>query len=129
MLGLKPRLGNSRNSPSNHWNVTMLGRLFLSLGFLVSQFTIAEASGICSAPRAPYFYQTKPLKPAKPFCIDEILKKHTCDNYTIDQYNSEVESYNSQLLAYKSASELFVMELNDYLKKAKEYAQCEVDAL
>ena len=87
-------------------------------------------SGIyCSEPSAPSFYDRKPTKPSVPFCVNEFMKTHTCDDFTISQYNSEVETYNSRLRSYNSSVEIYIAELNRYVQKARDYAQCEVDNL
>ncbi|MGJ0391903.1 MAG: hypothetical protein ACR650_03970 [Methylocystis sp.] len=110
------------------WNMA-LRKAMLTVVCLIAFPNDSDAYGLCDAPRTPSFYETKPIKPFKPSCINEFSGGHTCDSATVDRYNSEVEIYNSQLRAYKSSAELYVMELNTYLKKAKEYAQCEADNL
>ena len=83
----------------------------------------------CSKPSVPSFYDQKPIKPSVPFCVNDFMKTHTCDDFTISQYNSEVETYNSRLRSYNSSVEIYIAELNRYVRKARDYAQCEVDNL
>ena len=70
----------------------------------------------CSAPSAPYF---KPNKPSVPFCVNEYAGTHTCDDYTISSYISDIDSYNYDVQRY-------VQELQNYVNDAQSYANCEI---
>jgi|GEM_PF-846657 hypothetical protein len=83
----------------------------------------------CTAPVAPSFFDTKPTKPIKPFCLNEISNTHTCDEMTVSQYNLDIDTYNSRLSVYQDAARIYIYELNEYIKKAKEFARCEADSL
>ena len=96
---------------------------------IVATTSSAWCGMYCSEPRAPSFYESKPTKPDVPYCINEYSRTNSCDQFTIDNYNSEVETYNSALRSYRSSVELYVSELNSYLRKAKVYADCEVSNL
>lgn len=102
--------------------------IFASSLFIANAHLVA-AGMYCTAPVAPSFFDTKPTKPIKPFCLNEITNTHSCDEMTVSQYNIEVDIYNSRLRAYQDAARSYVDELSYYLKKAKEFARCEVDNL
>ena len=73
----------------------------------------------CSQPSAPYF---KPSKPTVPFCVNEWSNTHTCDDFTIQNYNNNLESYRYEVQNY-------VIELQRYVDNAVAYANCEIDNL
>jgi len=93
---------------------------------LVGIVATSHAYAYCSAPRTPSFYGSKPHKPTKPFCINEFSNTHTCSDWEIRNYNSEVELYNSQIRSYQSSVNSYISDLNTYLRKAKEFAECEI---
>ncbi|HIC40882.1 MAG TPA: hypothetical protein EYO74_05710 [Piscirickettsiaceae bacterium] len=57
----------------------------------------------------------KPIKPYKPISFD--------DQWSVDQYNMEVENYNSQLQIYISCIEDFVDNANNDIKRIREKAE------
>lgn len=99
---------------------------FISLGIL---FHPAAALAYCSAPSAPNFYDSKPTPPSVPYCVNEFSNTHTCDDYTIDRYNNDVERYNSELQSYQYNASRYIDELNRYVSDAQSYAECEADDL
>lgn len=103
--------------------------LIITASYLLLSSSSSFATGLCSAPDAPVFYGSKPNKPYVPLCINEISKTHTCDEVTVERYNSDVELYNSQLRAYISSAKEHAMKLNQYLLDAKEFATCEMTEL
>tara|TARA_B100000900_G_scaffold77614_1_gene62121 strand:+ start:156 stop:455 length:300 start_codon:yes stop_codon:yes gene_type:complete len=72
----------------------------------------------CSEPSAPSSF-SKPTKPSVPYCVNEYSRTHTCDDWTINQYNSDIEQYNYDVQRYAS-------DLRDYVNDAQEYANCEI---
>lgn len=103
---------------------------YIIAGFLFSVNAGPVSAGIyCTPPVAPSFFETKPTKPIKPFCLNEITNTHTCDEWIVSKYNIEVDTYNGRLREYQDAARIYIDELNSYLKKAREYAQCEVENL
>ena len=73
--------------------------IFLTISFFWGNYVY----GFCYAPTAPSNWDrpTKPTKPMVPFCVNEWNNTHTCDDWTINSYNNDVEYYNSQLLILK----------------------------
>ena len=57
-----------------------------------------------------------------PYCVNEYTHTHTCSDWEIDNYYSELESYNYDVQSY-------IQQLNEYIDEAVEYAQCEVNSL
>ena len=96
---------------------------------IISNADFALAGIYCIAPTAPSFYETKPSKPDVPFCVNEFSGTHSCDDITIQNYNSEVESYNSRLRSYQSNVDNYIAELNQYVRDAQTYAHCEASFL
>ena len=75
--------------------------IILILTLLTPNYVLAW----CSEPMAPtapstWNKPTKPTKPMVPFCVNEYSNTHTCDDWTINSYNSDVSSFNSQLQSY-----------------------------
>lgn len=87
------------------------------------------AVAYCSEPRAPANYLSKPTKPTAPFCVNEFLRTHTCDDWQIDRYNSEVREYNDTLRRFNLDLQIYANELESYVREARDYAQCELDRL
>lgn len=88
------------------------------------------SSGLyCSSPDAPDMHQTKPVEPIAPYCVNEIMGTHTCSEWEIESYNSEIARYNDELVYYRSAAQLYASELQDYVEDAVEYAECELGHL
>ena len=78
-----------------------------------------DSYAYCSQPSAPY---SKPSKPTVPFCVNEWSNTHTCDDFTIQNYNNNLESYRYEVQNY-------VRELQRYVDNAVAYANCEIDNL
>lgn len=94
---------------------------------LLSTLLPAQAFALCSEPSPPRFYASKPNKPSTPFCVNEFSRTHTCSDWEISRYNSDVESYNRELDRYRSAVSNYRYELDSYVRSARDYAQCESD--
>ena len=77
------------------------------------------AMAYCYEPSAPY---SKPYKPSVPYCVNEWAGTHTCDEWEINNYYSQLESYRSDV-------EYYIRQLNNYIDEAVEYAECEVSNL
>jgi hypothetical protein len=74
-------------------------------------------------------YEQKPNPPREPFCVNKLMNTHTCSDWEISSYNSDVERYNRDLASYEHAVDSYVRELNAYLDAARSYAECEVSNL
>tara|TARA_B110000503_G_scaffold40753_1_gene66963 strand:- start:597 stop:920 length:324 start_codon:yes stop_codon:yes gene_type:complete len=95
--------------------------------FLYLLFSSAAYS-YCSAPSAPstIFSPTKPTKPSVPYCANEYARTHTCDEWTISNYNNEIQSYNSAIQSYKYEVDSYIRSLQVYVDEARQYAECEI---
>ena len=105
--------------------------IYLILTFLFLQINFSYAF-YCVQPQSPNLYMNQPIKPQKPFvpyCINEMMGTHTCDEWTISNYNSEVESYNYDLQNFYTDADNYVRELQNYLLTAQAYVECEIDIL
>ena len=90
-----------------------------ALLLLMSLAFATNAVAFCSEPSAPW---GKPSKPMVPYCVNEYTNTHTCSDWEIDNYYSDLESYNDEVQSY-------IRQLNDYIDEAVEYAKCEVKSL
>ncbi len=99
--------------------------------FVIYSFSLTFANSFCYAPSAPSTWSkpTKPTKPFVPFCVNEFSNTHTCDEWTINSYNSEVNYYNSQLQSYSYEIDDYVRKLQNYVNDAQDYANCEIRSL
>jgi hypothetical protein len=73
----------------------------------------------CSEPSAPYW---KPSKPSVPYCVNEYANTHTCDDWVIESYYSDLDSYRYEVQRY-------INELQQYVSNASDYANCEISNL
>ena len=86
---------------------------------VVSFFYHTLVYGFCYAPTPPSNWNKpiKPMKPSVPFCINEWNNTHTCDEWTINSYNSDVDYYNSQLQNYKYEVDNYIRELQNFARR------------
>jgi len=99
------------------------------LGIIVlSLFIPTYALAWCSEPRAPSAPSTysKPSKPSVPFCVNEFSNTHTCDDWTINSYNSDLDRYRYEVDDYQRSLQSFVNDAGDFAREALEYANCEI---
>ncbi|HQZ13799.1 MAG TPA: hypothetical protein PK286_13035 [Devosia sp.] len=89
----------------------------------------SAALGYCSDPSAPSFYGSKPIAPSKPYCINSYTNTHTCSDWEVSSYNSDIDRYNDALRQYQWDVDRYVDELKSYIDEAVEYAECEIRAL
>ena len=80
--------------------VLYVNKIFVLL--IVSFFSGTNAYGYCSTPMAPEppGVYAKPTKPMVPFCVNEIMNTHTCSDWEISAYNSELSSYRGDIEFY-----------------------------
>lgn len=94
-------------------------------GLLLS---VSPAAAYCSEPDTPTRpYLDKPRPPDKPFCYNEYSNTHTCSDWEIDSYNSEVESFNRKMRQYQSEVEDYIQSLSNYVEEVVSYAKCEAN--
>lgn len=93
--------------------------------------SITNAFSYCSAPIAPQppGVFSKPIKPTVPFCVNEIMNTHTCDDWEINSYNSAVSSYRSDIDFYIQKLKNYISEAEYYLNETVAYAKCEIRTL
>ena len=106
-----------------------LSSFFLSV--LIISFCINSAYSYCSAPMAPEppGVYDKPTKPSVPFCVNEIMNTHTCDDWEIDSYNSELSSYRSDIDFYVQKLKNYISEAEYFVNETVAYAKCEISTL
>ena len=95
---------------------------------ILSLFIPTYAFAWCSEPRAPSAPSTysKPSKPSVPFCVNEFSNTHTCDDWTINSYNSDLDRYRYEVDDYQRSLQSFVNDAGDFARQALDYANCEI---
>ena len=94
-------------------------------------FASDSAFAFCIAPTAPDppFAFAKPEKPSVPYSVNEIMRTHTCENWEISSYRSEMENYRSEVENYLQQLRLYAEEAKSFVNDAIEYANCEIMSL
>tara|TARA_B100001027_G_scaffold192960_1_gene148019 strand:+ start:168 stop:416 length:249 start_codon:yes stop_codon:yes gene_type:complete len=77
------------------------------------------------APSVPSSW-SKPTKPSVPYCVNEWSNTHTCDDWTINSYNRDVENYRYEVESYQRELQYYVDEAQRFLNDAYDYANCEI---
>ena len=82
----------------------------------------------CSEPMAPSVPSNwnKPSKPLVPFCVNEWNNTHTCDDWTINSYNSDLDRYRYELEDYQRELQNYVNDAQYFANEALSYANCEI---
>ena len=82
----------------------------------------------CSEPMAPSVPSNwnKPSKPLVPFCVNEWNNTHTCDDWTISSYNSDLDRYRYELEDYQRELQNYVNDAQYFANEALSYANCEI---
>ena len=82
----------------------------------------------CSEPMAPSAPSNwnKPSKPSVPFCVNEWNNTHTCDDWTISSYNSDLQRYRYELEDYQRKLQNYVNDAQYFANEALNYANCEI---
>ena len=91
-------------------------------------FTPTYVLAYCSEPMAPSAPSTYsiPSKPSVPFCVNEFSNTHTCDDWEIDSYNSDLERYRYEVDDYQRSLQSFVNDAGDFARESLDYANCEI---
>ena len=91
-------------------------------------FLTSKAFSWCSEPMAPSVPSSwsKPTKPSVPYCVNEWSNTHTCDDWTINSYNRDVENYRYEVESYQRELQYYVDEAQRFLNDAYDYANCEI---
>ena len=74
-----------------------------------------------------YWYEpsppwSKPIEPSVPWCVNEWNNTHTCSDWEIESYYSDIRNYNYEVESY-------VNDLQNYLYDAEDYVRCEINSL
>ena len=93
-------------------------------------FIYKKAFTWCSEPYIPNPPSTlyKPTKPSTPYCINEVMKTHTCDEWEINNYYNQIDSYNSEVRDYIFELELYLSNIKRLYNDAIKYVECEVES-
>ena len=73
----------------------------------------------CAEPSPPRY---SPSKPIVPFCVNEYNNTHTCDDWQINSYYSDLDRYQFEVQNY-------VRKLQEYVDDAVEFANCKIKNL
>ena len=95
-------------------NFNIINTFSLIIFFLIL-FLPINANSFCSSPSDPGFLRT--LEPSIPYCVNEWNNTHTCEQWEIENYNSQLTNYNNEVDSY-------IGELNRYVRDASSYAEC-----
>lgn len=103
----------------------------LGLGILLVTLFQGHAMAYCSAPSGPEppSSYSKPSKPTKPYCINEYDNTHTCDDWQIQSYKSEIDQYNYDVDEYIRKLKSYLSEVDSFSSEAVSYAKCEANSL
>ena len=106
-----------------NWSFVLAGVMFL--------LNAPNALAFCYEPDAPDPPSSflKPTKPSVPWCVDEYSMTHTCDDWEIDSYNSDLQSYRYEVENYVNQLEMFVAEAQSFYSESVDYANCEIRSL
>lgn len=76
-----------------------------------------------SPPDAPGTYN----RPDPPYCLSEysITRRHTCDQWELDNFISEINDYIDQLNSFANEARYFADEAIRFANDAADYANCE----
>ena len=82
----------------------------------------------CSEPMAPSAPSSwsKPSKPSVPYCVNEWNNTHTCDDWTINSYNSDLDNYRYDVERYQRELQSYVNDAQYFANEALDYANCEI---
>ena len=82
----------------------------------------------CSEPMAPSVPSNwnKPSKRLVPFCVNEWNNTHTCDDWTISSYNSDLDRYRYELEDYQRELQNYVNDAQYFANEALSYENCEI---
>ena len=88
----------------------------------------AHLLAYCSTPthpEPPSSYQ-RPTKPSTPYCVNTFSNTHTCSQWEIDSYNSDLEKYRYDIEDYIRKLKNYVSEASSFVNETVSYANCEI---
>ena len=71
----------------------------------------------------------RPTKPSTPYCVNTYSNTHTCDEWEIDSYNSQLRTYKNDVDDYIRRLKNYVSEASYFANEAVDYANCEIRGL
>ena len=96
----------------------LLATLIISLTLSFS--TAGKLMAFCIEPSVSFL--DTPIKPSVPYCVNEWNNTHTCDEWELSNYYSDIESYNIEV-------EDFINQLNNNIDESVDYAKCRIGEL
>lgn len=96
--------------------------------FAILCVTPTSSWAYCSEPTPPDppSSYSRPTKPAVPFCVNTYDNTHTCDDWEIENYETQLRRYQSEIDDYVRELKNYASEAESYYREAVSYAQCEV---
>lgn len=98
-------------------------RTFLFILLLLAPSTAIAYCGDPIAPSFQYFGGT-PNPPRTPACVNEYTNTHTCDDWTIQSYNRDVDKFNTELGRYMDAVRRYADDVDAYYTNAVNQIDC-----
>lgn len=88
----------------------------------------AKVLAYCSTPSAPNPPSTfhRPSKPSAPYCVNTFSNTHTCSQWEINNYKSELQQYRFNVEDYIRKLKNYVREANRFANETVSYANCEI---
>lgn len=102
--------------------IAFLCAIFLSAPTLALAFC-SQPYGDVTLPDAPGSFH----KPSAPYCLSgyKFSRKHTCSDWEIRSYQSEIEDYLNKLQTYANDAVDAANKAISFANDAKSYAKCE----
>jgi hypothetical protein len=96
--------------------------LLFAFVFLVPSTAVAY----CLQPNAPSFqyFGATPQPPRVPVCVNQYTNTHTCDDWTIQTYNAEVDRFNAEIGRYMDAVRRYADAVDSYYSDAVDHVDC-----
>lgn len=101
---------------------------------MVLAFLPAPAFGYCYEPSAPYGLNPPDApgsysRPSVPFCLSNYSysNEHTCDQWELDAYFSDIEDYATSLQTYLVDFDDYARKVANLALEAEAYALCEAE--
>ena len=89
-----------------------------------------NSGALCFDPSAPSKpWGSAPMKPSVPYCVNEWNNTHTCDDWEINNYMSNVENYNYEVQDWVNKLRQFAQQAEQYYGEVINYVNCEINDL
>lgn len=104
------------------------------VAIVVLAFVPAPALAYCITPSVPYSMRAPEApgsysRPSVPYCLNgySYTREHTCDQWELDSYFSDVEDYVNELQTYLDEINAYARKVNLLARDAEAYAVCEAE--